>query len=67
MRSISGGFVSGLEYATDSTAEVVGKPQAAFFHEAVRDIGVHPCNTVMIGDVSAVICHTAVTFSSHLY
>ena len=40
-----------LEYATGVTAEVVGKPEKTFFHEAIRSLDVTPQNTVMIGDV----------------
>ena len=47
-----GGFVTALEYAADTTAEVVGKPEKTFFYEAIRDLNVDPQNTVMIGDVS---------------
>ena len=53
---ISGPFVSGLEYATDTKAEVVGKPEKAFFLEAIKDMDVDPVNAVMIGDVSCQ-CH----------
>ena len=45
-----GGFVTGLEYATDTKAEVVGKPEQMFFLQAIEDLGVDPKNTVMIGD-----------------
>uniref|UniRef100_A0A673HLU1 Haloacid dehalogenase-like hydrolase domain-containing protein 2 n=1 Tax=Sinocyclocheilus rhinocerous TaxID=307959 RepID=A0A673HLU1_9TELE len=33
-----GPFVTGLEYATDTQATVVGKPEKAFFLEALRDL-----------------------------
>lgn len=45
-----GAFVEGLEYASDKKAEVVGKPEKKFFHEAVSDLGSEPKRTVMIGD-----------------
>ena len=48
----AGAFVTGLEFATDQTASVVGKPEKTFFLEAIKDTGVSPENTVMIGDVS---------------
>lgn len=47
-----GPFVTGLEYATDSKATVVGKPERTFFLEALRGTGCTPEETVMIGDVS---------------
>ncbi|KAK2179615.1 hypothetical protein NP493_480g03090 [Ridgeia piscesae] len=47
---VAGPFVQGLEYATGVTAEVVGKPQKSFFHEAIRNLDIDPCNAVMIGD-----------------
>ncbi|KAI0237154.1 Haloacid dehalogenase-like hydrolase domain-containing protein 2 [Lamellibrachia satsuma] len=45
-----GPFVQGLEYATGATAEVVGKPEKTFFHEAIQNLDVSPHNAVMIGD-----------------
>lgn len=47
-----GPFVTGLEYATDTQATVVGKPEKAFFLEALRDLNCSPEEAVMIGDVS---------------
>lgn len=47
-----GPFVTGLEYATDTQATVVGKPEKTFFLEALRDLGCSPEEAVMIGDVS---------------
>ena len=47
-----GPFVAALEYSTDQTAEVVGKPEASFFLEAVREFGCGADACVMIGDVS---------------
>jgi phospholysine phosphohistidine inorganic pyrophosphate phosphatase len=35
----AGPFVAGLEYATGAAATVVGKPSSAFFHSAVRGLG----------------------------
>lgn len=34
----SGAFVTGLEFATDRPATIVGKPSGAFFSQAVRDL-----------------------------
>ncbi|KAL2099909.1 hypothetical protein ACEWY4_004303 [Coilia grayii] len=45
-----GPFVTGLEYATDTQATVVGKPEKTFFLEALRDLGCAPEEAVMIGD-----------------
>jgi HAD superfamily hydrolase (TIGR01458 family) len=50
----AGPFVVGLEYATGVTATIAGKPSPAFFHGAVRSLGVDPegpaADVVMIGD-----------------
>uniref|UniRef100_A0A8C5LY08 Haloacid dehalogenase-like hydrolase domain-containing protein 2 n=1 Tax=Leptobrachium leishanense TaxID=445787 RepID=A0A8C5LY08_9ANUR len=45
-----GPFVAALEYATDTKAIVVGKPEKTFFLEALRSTGCLPEETVMIGD-----------------
>lgn len=45
-----GPFVTGLEYATDTKATVVGKPSSTFFLEALRSTGCTPEEAVMIGD-----------------
>ncbi|XP_048875006.1 haloacid dehalogenase-like hydrolase domain-containing protein 2 isoform X1 [Brienomyrus brachyistius] len=45
-----GPFVTGLEYATDTQATVVGKPEKTFFLEALRDLGCQPEEAIMIGD-----------------
>lgn len=47
-----GPFVTALEYATDTKATVVGKPEKTFFLEALRGIGCEPEEAIMIGDVS---------------
>ena len=47
-----GPFVTALEFATDVKAEVVGKPQASFFRQALSEIGCDAQSAVMIGDVS---------------
>lgn len=46
-----GPFVAGLEYATDTKATVVGKPEKTFFLEALRGTDCTPEEAVMIGDV----------------
>ncbi|CAO3681112.1 unnamed protein product [Umbelopsis ramanniana] len=47
-----GGFVQALEYATGTTATVVGKPTKSFFELAVAELGMSgmPQNVAMIGD-----------------
>jgi len=47
----TGAFVTGLEYATGVNATVIGKPERAFFHEALKLVEVAPDKTVMVGDV----------------
>jgi HAD superfamily hydrolase (TIGR01458 family) len=50
-RSIDvGAFVAALEYATGRQARVLGKPAAAFFHGALREMGIAPEHAAMIGD-----------------
>ena len=44
--------MTALEYSTDQKAEVVGKPEASFFLEAVEEFGCDAARCVMIGDVS---------------
>ena len=46
--------MTALEYAADVKAEVVGKPEKAFFLGAVEEFNVKPHQCVMIGDVSAI-------------
>ena len=43
--------MTSLEYATGRNATVIGKPEKAFFHEALKLVEVAPDRTVMIGDV----------------
>jgi HAD superfamily hydrolase (TIGR01458 family) len=47
----AGPFVAALEYAAGTAAVVAGKPSTAFFHGAVRTLGVSPDRSVaMVGD-----------------
>lgn len=70
-----GPFVTALEYATDTKATVVGKPEKTFFLEALRGTGCEPEEAVMIGDVSrraqekpqAHLSHRAELASKHCY
>lgn len=47
-----GFFVKGLEYSAQCKAELVGKPNIAFFKSALGDIP--PDSAIMIGDVSII-------------
>jgi len=55
---LTGAFVTALEYATGVNATVIGKPEKAFFHEALKLVEVAPDRTVMIGDVCVTLCFT---------
>ncbi|MGZ3631051.1 MAG: HAD-IIA family hydrolase [Candidatus Limnocylindrales bacterium] len=46
----AGAFVVGLEFATRRRALVAGKPSRAFFHEAVRQLGLAPAQVAIVGD-----------------
>jgi HAD superfamily hydrolase (TIGR01458 family) len=46
----SGAFVSGLEQAAGTEAEVVGKPAPAFFAAALAHLGASAAGTLMVGD-----------------
>jgi HAD superfamily hydrolase (TIGR01458 family) len=46
----TGAFLPGLERATGVTAEVTGKPAAAFFEAALGALGATPADAVMVGD-----------------
>lgn len=46
----AGPFVAALEFATGRSAEVVGKPSAAFFELALADLGLPPGDVVCVGD-----------------
>jgi HAD superfamily hydrolase (TIGR01458 family) len=46
----AGPFVAALEYAAGKEAEVIGKPSAAFFLRALREIGMSPDQAAMVGD-----------------
>lgn len=47
----AGAFVAALEYASGQTAELVGKPSAAFFETAARGLGATDLGRVaMVGD-----------------
>jgi HAD superfamily hydrolase (TIGR01458 family) len=45
-----GAFVAGLEYSAGVTAEITGKPAAAFFEAALAELGVTAADAVLIGD-----------------
>src|SRR6266508_2496083 len=42
----SGVFVAGLEYAAGVTAEIVGKPSAAYFLAALAELGAQPADAI---------------------
>ena len=46
----AGAFVVALEYATETEAELIGKPNRAYFDMALMDIGLDPSEVAMIGD-----------------
>ena len=46
----AGAFVVALEYATETEAELIGKPNRAYFDVALADIGFEPSRVAMIGD-----------------
>lgn len=45
-----GAIVAALTAASGTEPEVVGKPSAFFFTEAIRHFGIHASETVMVGD-----------------
>ncbi len=45
-----GTFVAAVEYATGSTAEIVGKPSTLFFSEACASLQCRPREALMVGD-----------------
>lgn len=45
-----GPFVVALEYASETRAEVVGKPSKAYFRMVLDDLGIDPSRVAMIGD-----------------
>jgi HAD superfamily hydrolase (TIGR01458 family) len=46
----AGAFVAALEYATETEAELIGKPNRAYFDTALADLGIEPKRVAMIGD-----------------
>ena len=46
----SGPFVAALELASGQKAVVLGKPDRAFFEQALRKLGVTPIEAIMVGD-----------------
>lgn len=52
-----GAFVRGLEYASNTKAIVVGKPNAFFFRSAIpADVPLSEC--IMIGDVNTYVIYS---------
>jgi len=50
LRLDTGPFVRALEYATEKSPVVLGKPAAEFFHIALQQLGSKAGETLMIGD-----------------
>jgi HAD superfamily hydrolase (TIGR01458 family) len=46
----TGAFLAGLELASGTRAEVIGKPSAAFFETALARLGADPSEALMVGD-----------------
>lgn len=45
-----GAFVTGLEYATDTKAIVIGKPERTFYQMALKSMGLSASEVIMVGD-----------------
>ena len=45
-----GFFVAGLEYVTNQTAQIMGKPTAAFFQRVLDSVGVSADKAILVGD-----------------
>jgi HAD superfamily hydrolase (TIGR01458 family) len=45
-----GAFITGLEYASNTKAMLMGKPSRHFFNMAVDDLGLKPSEVMMVGD-----------------
>ncbi len=45
-----GAFITGLEYAANTQAMLIGKPSADFFNMVLADLNLQPQQVVMIGD-----------------
>src|SRR5690606_14518208 len=43
-------FVAGLEYITGQTAQIMGKPTAAFFRRVLDSVGATAGQTILVGD-----------------
>ncbi|MBC6461167.1 TIGR01458 family HAD-type hydrolase [Actinomadura sp. HBU206391] len=50
LRLDTGAFLEGLEKASGTKAEIVGKPAAAFFGTALAGLGADPGHALMVGD-----------------
>lgn len=46
----AGALIAFLHAVTGVTPPMIGKPEAAFFHQAMSSLGVQPEETVMVGD-----------------
>lgn len=67
----AGAIIAAIEAATDTQANIIGKPQGAMLQDAMNDLGVAPEQTLMVGDRletdiaagQAVGCRTALLLS----
>ncbi|UCC43081.1 MAG: TIGR01458 family HAD-type hydrolase [Candidatus Zixiibacteriota bacterium] len=50
LRVDMGAFIAGLEYVTDKTATVIGKPSETFFRLALDDLGLPADQVAVVGD-----------------
>lgn len=48
---LKGAFISGLEYSTNTKAEIIGKPSKEFFLSSIGEYDLKPEECLMIGDV----------------
>jgi HAD superfamily hydrolase (TIGR01458 family) len=46
----AGAYVAALEYAAETEAVLVGKPNRAYFEVAIEDMGVSASRVIMVGD-----------------
>ena len=46
----TGAFISGLEYATQTSAHIIGKPSKSFFDLAIKNLKIGDDKIAMVGD-----------------
>jgi len=64
----TGAFVSMMEYASNKTAAVLGKPSESFFNILLQDLSLNPSDILMIGDdiTTDIVGANAISASSAL-